>query len=286
MRSFKHHKRKLLFTCLHPCVVRSCKLHKENSSSLGFSPTYLHHCVASSCKQAISTKESVSFRVFSVQWCEVLRDIQKIIRLPAAENRFFQFCTWKRPDCGLVHSKEGGPRDNCGLYSAWPGGCDRPCKRARLQCAANCKAHASYVIHIIIILCHNNIGLRLRTPFSIPRTESRVDSCMYHTALCMLNQHSFWASYGCEGGCGSAVVRVCSDLGRWWSSQQPHKQLGRIGERWKIISTIYKWAIPVNRNTPLLRNSNCVLRGLQDLMKYWGVLKLFQWCPGGKRVHF
>ena len=30
------------------------------------------------------------------------------------------------------------------------------------------------------------------------------------------------------------------------------------------------WAIPVNRDTPLLRNSiNCVLRGLQDLMKYW-----------------
>ena len=36
-------------------------------------------------------------------------------------------------------------------------------------------------------------------------------------------------------------------------------------------------AIPVNRGIPLLRSNNCVLRGLQDLMKYLEgrVLKLF-----------
>ena len=46
----------------------------------------------------------------------------------------------------------------------------------------------------------------------------------------------------------------------------------------ELVETKTYWAIPDNKDTFLLRNDNCVVLGgggLPDLMKSWGVLRLF-----------
>ena len=61
---------------------------------------------------------------------------------------------------------------------------------------------------------------------------------------------------------------------RWRIWALPLWQEHHLGNRLEKVST-FKWAIPDNKDTPLLRNDNYVLRGWADLMMYWGVLREF-----------
>ena len=69
------------------------------------------------------------------------------------QNRFSQLCMWKRPDCGHVHSKEGGPSDNCGLYIQ-PGARPRPGGRARPARPGQARAHRPLLPQYFILHSH------------------------------------------------------------------------------------------------------------------------------------